>query len=234
MFEFRRKTGEKNLSFASNGSTSHSKVSQSMFRFECKAIGIAIHLTELMNIRDSIEKELPGSWDSFLLTVSNFEVLSVSNLGGVSGASYIWLNHDEGLLYGSLSDKMEQPQSAGKFRELCLLCCKTNVLGRGDGGGRNALASGNAGTKIIHLDNPQHLQSFTYVTIRCGTLFTPSGWLDWLASIISFFSQSADDEQQIANTGPQEELFKDGNSYTTSFLLELLDIVVSYEPFLEA
>ena len=69
-----------------------------------------------MNIRDSIEKELPGSWDSFLLTVSNFEVLSVSNLGGVSGASYIWLNHDAGLLYGSLSDKMEQPQSAGKFR----------------------------------------------------------------------------------------------------------------------
>ena len=55
-----------------------------------------------------------------------------------------------------------------------------------------------------------------------------------MASIISFFSQSVDDEQQIANTGPQEELFKDGNSYTTSFLLELLDIAVSYEPFLEA
>ena len=72
MFEFRRKTGEKNLSFASNGSTSHSKVSQSTFLFECKHVEIAIHLTESMNIRDSIEKELPGSWDSFLLTVSNF------------------------------------------------------------------------------------------------------------------------------------------------------------------
>lgn len=225
---------KKNLSFASNGSTSHSKVSQSSFLFECKAVEIAIHLTESVNIRASMEKELPGSWASFRLTVRNFEVLSVSNLGGVSGASYLWLNHDEGLLYGSLSDKMEQPQSAGKVRELCLLCCKTNVLGRGDGGGRNALASGNAGTTIIHLDNPQHLQSLTSVTIRCGTLVAPGGRLDWLASIISFFGQSDDDEQQIANTGPQEELSKDGNSYTTSFLLELLDIAVSYEPFLEA
>ena len=96
------------------------------------------------------------------------------------------------------------------------------------------MASGNVGTKIIHLDNPQHLQSLTSVTIRCGTLVAPGGRLDWLASIILFFSQFADDEQQIANTGPQEELFKYGNSYTTSFLLELLDITVSYEPFLEA
>ena len=96
------------------------------------------------------------------------------------------------------------------------------------------LASGNAGTKIIHLDNPQCFQILTSVTIQCGTLVAPSGRLDWLASIISFFGQSDDDEQQIANTGPQEELSKDGNSYTTSFLLELLDIAVSYEPFLEA
>ena len=52
---------------------------------------------------------------------------------------------------------MEKPQSAGKVRELCLLCCKTNVLGHGDGGRRDVLASGNAGTTIIQLDNPQHL-----------------------------------------------------------------------------
>lgn len=223
---------KESLSFASNGS--HSKVSQSSFLFDCKVVDIAVHLTESVNIRASMEKELPGSWASFRLTVGNLEVLSVSNLGGVSGASYLWLNHDEGLLYGSLRDKMEQGPSAGKVRELCLLCCKTNVLGRGDGGGTNALASGNAGTTIIHLDNPQHLQSLTSVTIRCGTLVAPGGRLDWLASIISFFSQSVDDEQQIADTGPQEELLKNGNSCTTSFLLELLDIAVSYEPFPEA
>lgn len=223
---------KESLPFASNGS--HSKVSQSSFLFECKAVDIAVHLRESGNTRASMEKELPGSWASFRLTVGNLEVLSVSNLGGVSGASYLWLNHDEGLLYGSLSDKMEQPQSAGKVRELCLLCCKTNVLGRGDGGGTNALASGNAGTTIIHLDSPQHLQSLTSVTIRCGTLVAPGGRLDWLPSIISFFSQSVDDEQQIADTGLQEDLVKDGNSYTTSFLLELLDTAVSYEPFIDA
>jgi len=105
-------------------------------------------LAESVNIMASMEKELPGFWDSFRLTVRNFKLLSVSNLRGVSGARYFSLNHDEVLLYGSLIDKMEYPQSAGAVRELCLLCCETNVLGRDDGEGNYGLDSGNVGTTV--------------------------------------------------------------------------------------
>ena len=216
--------------------SSHSKVSQSLILIESKVVDIAIHLAETVNTKVfrkvSMERELPGSWASFRLSVRNVEVLSVSNLGDVSRKSYFYLNHEEALMYGSLIDKMENPRSACAVRELCLLSCKTNVSGRGDGDqGNDGLSSGIAGTTITHLVNPQNLETHTAVTVRCCTLVAPGGRLDYLPSIISFFNrQSSIAENQIADTDPQAG---QGNSYSTSISVDLLDIAVSYEPFLK-
>ncbi|XP_057821623.2 autophagy-related protein 2 isoform X2 [Cryptomeria japonica] len=207
-----------------------SKVSQISFLLECKVVDIAVHLKELLDIRASMKKELPGLWADFSLRVQEFDTLSVSNLGGVSGASYFWLSHDEGLLQGSLSDRMEKSSEAVKHFDL--LHCKRNVLRRGDGGGANVLSSGNPGTTIIHVSHPQQLQSLTTVVIRCSTLIAPGGRLDWLAAVISFFSQSAIDKHRCPDTGAEgTDTNSHDSSYATSFLLELVDVAVSYEPF---
>eukprot|EP01018_Ginkgo_biloba_P036606 Gb_39311 [translate_table: standard] len=203
------------------------KVSQSSIFVDCNVVDIAIHMEELADVKACLEKELPGSWGSFRLTVQKFEVLSVSNLGGISGASYLWLTHDEGELWGSLHDTRKN--SSGAISDLFLLCCKNNALGRGDGGGANALAIGNAGATIIYLDSPKQLHSLTTVIIRCGTVVAPGGRLDWLVSIVSFFNQSVKGEHQTAES-LQEEISNGENFYCNSFLLELLDVALSYEP----
>ena len=85
-----------------------SKVSQISFLLECKVVDIAMYLKELLDIKVSMKKELPSLWAHCTLIVQEFSTLLVSNLEGVFGASYFWLNHVEGLLQGSLRDGMEK------------------------------------------------------------------------------------------------------------------------------
>ncbi|KAH9314281.1 hypothetical protein KI387_022908, partial [Taxus chinensis] len=219
---------------SSRSQGSPSKVSQISFLLECKVVDIAIHLEDLVDVRASIKKELPGFWTDFSLRVKKFAILSVSNLGGNSYASYFWLTHDEGLLQGTLGDRMKKSSEADQH--FCLLHCKNSVLGRGDGEGANVLSSGNAGTTIINVNHPQQFESLTTVIIRCSTLVAPGGRLDWLAAVISFFNQSADDKHQSARSSVPEgaDTNSYGSSNVSSFLLELLDVAVSYEPFQSA
>nr|XP_018675172.1 PREDICTED: autophagy-related protein 2 isoform X2 [Musa acuminata subsp. malaccensis] len=195
-----------------------SNISQTSILVECNAIDTCIRLNELVEVSRPLQKELQGSWSCFKLKIEKFELLSVSNIGGKEDAKLLWLNHGEGDLWGSICSSDEK--ACAVRHELPLITCRNSAMRRGNGEGANTLAFGPAGTVVTHIWNPQLHQSYTSIIVRCGTVIAPGGRLDWITAVCLFFSSPP------RGKGNPED---DGKTQV-SFLLDLVDVALSYEP----
>ncbi|KAG6711411.1 hypothetical protein I3842_05G052000 [Carya illinoinensis] len=198
-----------------------SSVSQTSLLVECDAVDISIIPDAKEDIGGSMQSELPGSWCLLKLKIQKFELLSVSNIGGIKDAKFFWLAHGEGKLWGSITGVPEQ--------EFILISCSDSTLKRGDGRGSNALSSRLAGSDIVYLWEPESFHGFTSVNVRCGTIVAIGGRLDWLDTISSFFSLPSPETKLAGDNGMQKDL---NTSCGSSFVLNFVDVGLSYEPYL--
>ncbi|KAJ6395971.1 hypothetical protein OIU77_021094 [Salix suchowensis] len=198
-------------------------VSQTSILVECDSVDFSIRQDTKDDIKSSIQSGLPGSWHCLKLKIQKFDMLSVSNIGGIRDAHFFWLAHGEGKLWGSITGIPD--------REFLLISCSNSTRKRGDGGGSNALSSRLAGSEIIHNWDPKSSHDFTSVTVRCATIIAVSGCLDWLDAISSFFTMSSP-EVEKASGGSLAKGDLNAPS-ETSFNLKLVDIGISYEPHLK-
>lgn len=199
-----------------------SSLSQTSILVSCDSVEILISLDVKETVKGSMQSELPGSWHRLRLKVQKLEVLSVSNIGGIPGATFFWLAHSEGKLWGSITGIPDQ--------EFLLITCSNSTVKRGDGGGSNALSSRLAGSDIVHLWDPTSLHGSTSVTVRCATIVAVGGRLDWPDAICSFFIIPSDIEQAVDKCNEKGNLNAPRGS---SFVLNLVDIGLSYEPYLK-
>ncbi|XVE93352.1 hypothetical protein REPUB_Repub01dG0184500 [Reevesia pubescens] len=217
-------TGLSCFSCDSTGSKEEDSLPQTSVLLECDSVEISIRPDAVENVKGPMQSELPGSWSCVKLKIQKFDLLSVSNIGGISGSSFLWLTHSEGTLWGSVSGVQDQ--------EFLLISCSDSAMKRGDGGVSNALSSGLAGSDIVLFWEPQSCQDFTSITVRCSTIVAVGGRLDWMDAICSFFSfPSADPEQSVDNSLTRRDL--DTPPRRASFVLKLVDVALSYEPHLE-
>ncbi|XP_076951315.1 autophagy-related protein 2-like [Bidens hawaiensis] len=193
--------------------TTENQLSQSSVIVECDLLEISVSVSPVENIKASIQSELPGSWCNLRLKVVKFDLLTVSNTGGISGANFLWVAHGEGDLWGSTTGV------PGK--QFLLISCDKSNRGRGNGDGSNILSSRFPGSDIIHMWDPDTLASQISVNIKCATIVAVGCRLDWFGTIISFFSLEGDGSKN-------EESRSSGSS---SFVLNLIDIGLSYEPY---
>ncbi|KAK3025601.1 hypothetical protein RJ639_042099 [Escallonia herrerae] len=198
-------------------------VSQTSILVDCDSVEISLDLEAAESIKGSIQSELPGSWNSLKLKIQKFGLLSVSNIGGILGANFLWVAHGEGILWGSITGVPDE--------EFLLISCKNSTKGRGDGEGSNVLSSRSSGSDIIYLWDPDNFFSHTSITVRCGTIVAIGGRVDWLDTISSFFSLPSPELEQAGRScsykGDSEEKVPCGSS----FVLSLIDIGLSYEPY---
>ncbi|GMJ12773.1 PEROXISOME UNUSUAL POSITIONING 1, AUTOPHAGY 2 [Hibiscus trionum] len=217
-------TGLSCFSCDATGTKEEYSISQTSVLLECDSVEISIIPDDEENVKAPMRSELPGSWGCLKLNIQNFDLLSVSNIGGIRGSGFLWLTHSEGTLSGSVSGDQDQ--------EFLLISCSDSARKRGDGGGSNALSSRIAGSDIVNFWEPERCQDFTSVTVRCCTIVAVGGRLDWMGVICSFFSlQSVDPEQSVEHNLPKGDL--DTHPRRASFVLKLVDIALSYEPHLK-
>ncbi|CAI8618401.1 unnamed protein product [Vicia faba] len=198
-------------------------VSQSSVFLECDSVEILISRDTSESIGSSIKSELPGEWHQFKLKVQRFELLSVTNTGGVKAASFFRLTHGEGKLYGYVTGVPDH--------EFLLITCNNSSVKRGNGGGSNALSSRCAGSEIIYLSDPEISHKITSIAVSCCTVIAVGGRVDWFVVISSFFSLPASNTKDANDTSISKR--EQDISYTTCFVLSLIDIAMSYEPFMK-
>ncbi|KAK6241046.1 Atg2/VPS13 [Theobroma cacao] len=199
-------------------------MSQTSVLLECDSIEILIRPDAIENAKGLMQSELPGSWGCLKLKIQKADLLSVSNIGGITCSSFLWLTHSEGTLWGSVSGVQDQ--------EFLLISCSNSTMKRGDGGGSNALSSRLAGSDIVHFWEPERCQDFTSITVRCSTIVAVGGRLDWMDVISSFFSLPSMDSEQSVDNGLQKRDL-DTPFRRVSFVLKLVDVALSYEPHLK-
>ncbi|XP_061367133.1 autophagy-related protein 2 [Gastrolobium bilobum] len=204
-----------------------SSVPQLSVFMECDSVEILISsdTSEMFDrsIRSSMQRELPGLWHQFKLKVQKFELLSVTNTGGVKNANFFRITHGEGKLCGFITGVPNH--------EFLLITCSNSSVKRGDGGGSNALSSRCAGSDIIYLSDPEISHNITSITVSCGTVIAVGGRLDWFDAIPSFFSVPASNTKDAGDTSISKR--EQDLSYTTSFVLSMVDIALSYEPYMK-
>lgn len=193
--------------------TEESVVCQTSLVVECDSIDILVRPEPRMGIKNQIQIELPGSWIQLNLRVQKLNLMSVSNLGSISDADFFWLAHGEGTLWGSVTGLPDQ--------ELLLLSCSNSAIKRGNGGGSNALSSRLAGLDILHLQEPEICYDYLAVSIRGCTISAVGGRLDWIEVASSFFTSQVEKKSQEGNSS---------SSSGSSFILNLVDVGLSYEP----
>ncbi|KAL9680847.1 hypothetical protein QQ045_012627 [Rhodiola kirilowii] len=188
------------------------------FRRPSSSIEVLIALDKKESIKKSLQSELPGSWSSLKLHALKFEFLFVLEVGGVRGATFLWVSHSEGKLWGRISETSDV--------DYILISCSNSSMKRGDGQGSSTLSTSLAGSDIIHFWEPGSSRNMTSITIRCATILAAGGRLDWLDAIPSFFSLPA--ETELADLG-----VRDSNSpqVSSSFVLNLVDIGLGYETY---
>ncbi|MBA0614169.1 hypothetical protein Godav_014496 [Gossypium davidsonii] len=217
-------TGLSCFSCDATGTKEEDSMPQTSVLLECDSLEISIKPDAVENVKAPMQSELPGSWGCLRLNIQKFNLLSVSNIGGIRGSSFLWLTHSEGTLWGSISGVQNQ--------EFLLISCSDSAMKRGDGGGSNALSSRLAGSDIVNFWEPESCQDFTSITVRCSTIVAVGGRLDWMDVICSFFSlPSVDPEQSVEHKLPKGDLGTP--PHRASFVLKLVDIAVSYEPHLK-
>ncbi|KAL1534637.1 autophagy-related protein 2-like isoform X1 [Salvia divinorum] len=190
---------------------------QTSFLFECESLNIFLAVEPVGNVKCSIHSELPSSWSGLTLKVDKFELLSVSNIGGINHANFLWVSHGKGSLWGS---------TEGLNREFLLISCSDSTMGRGDGEGSNVLSSRYSGSDIINFSDPESNHIFTSIAIRCATIVAIGGRLDWFNKIISFFILPSSESQQAGDNSQEK-------TCGSSFILNLVDVALSYEPYIE-
>ncbi|ESQ47980.1 hypothetical protein EUTSA_v10019879mg [Eutrema salsugineum] len=188
-------------------------VCQTSLVVECDSVDILVRPEPQMGIKNQLQIELPGSWNQLNLRVQKLNLMSVSNLGSISGADFFWLAHGEGTLWGSVTGLPDQ--------ELLLLSCSNSAIKRGNGGGSNALSSRLAGLDILHLQEPEICYDFQAVSVRGCTISAIGGRLDWIDVASSFFTFQVETNSQERNSS---------SSSGSSFTLNLVDVGLSYEP----
>lgn len=213
-----------------DGSVGNENSSQVSLLMDCDNVNLSIKIEKGADVKSSLQKELSGSWDSLRLMVEKFELLSVSNMGGISSSNFVSVSHDEGELWGCFNEVSDGASAAVK--EFLLISCRNSTVRRGDGGGTNELSSGSAGSAIMHLLDPQSFQSFTSITVRCGTIVAPGGRMDWVNEICNFFSSPSREDEQASTSSMQNGL-PDQASVAASFYLDLVDVALSYEPYVK-
>ncbi|CAA2991579.1 autophagy-related 2 [Olea europaea subsp. europaea] len=191
---------------------------QTSILVECDSVTISVTAEAVGNVKPSIQYELPGSWHSFVLQVHRFELLSVENIGGIRSASFLRVSHGQGNMWGSITE--------GLPKEFLLISCSDSSMGRGDGEGSNVLSSMHSGTDFVLFWDPESNKNYTSITVRCATIVAIGGRLDWLNTIISFFSLPSSELEQAGDNSPRQ-------THGSSFLLNLIDICLSYEPYLK-
>lgn len=203
--------------------TKGSLTSQTSIVVDCSCLEITIRPDSNESTKCSLQRELPGSWYHLRLEIQNFELISVSNLGGIKGANFFRLAHGEGKLLGFISEDPDQ--------EFLLISCSNSYMRRGDGEGSNALSSRLAGCDIVHMWDPEGFQGFSSITIKCATILAIGGRLDWLDVICSFFILSSPpDEPEADKIMPRENPKKSSGSY---FFLNFIDVGFSYQPYIK-
>ncbi|GAA0167398.1 hypothetical protein LIER_22343 [Lithospermum erythrorhizon] len=187
---------------------------------ECDSLEISLTMEVAESVEGSIQCELPVSWESLRLKVWNFELFSVSNVGGIEDASFIMVSHRNGDLLGSITG------APGK--EFILISCTDSAVGRGAGEGSNVLSPRHSGSDIVHFWDPENSLSSLSITVRCGTIAAIGGRLDWLEAFFSFLASYSKIEEE-----DDTKLEKDKESVPTgsAFVLNLVDIALSYEPY---
>ncbi|KAL3614201.1 hypothetical protein CASFOL_042275 [Castilleja foliolosa] len=178
-------------------------------------------LTVLMAIEPVGDKcprsELPGSWLNLTLQVNKFELLSVSNIGGIRSANFTWVAHGQGNLWGSVTKDLHQ--------EFLLLSCSDSTMGRGNGESSNVLSSRYSGSDIINYSDKENNHRFTSINARGLTIVAIGARMDWFSTIFSFFSLPSSESEQAGDS-----LDKTCGS---SFILNLVDVGLTYEPYVE-
>ncbi|MCD7449539.1 hypothetical protein HAX54_000379 [Datura stramonium] len=197
--------------------------SQSSVLVECDSVTISINEEAAeKNNKGSLQNEITGSWHSFTLELLNFGLLSVSDVGGTNDASFLWVTHGEGNLWGSVTGVPGE--------EFLLISINDSSSSRGDGEGSNVLSSKLSGLDIIHFHDPH--SSAMSITVRCGTVVAVGGRLDWLDTIFSFFALPSPETTQVCDNNAQKEDDETSVPFESSFILSLTDIALSYEPYL--
>jgi autophagy-related protein 2 len=198
--------------------------------FECGILEICTELDETVEVGPLLQAELEGSWRSVKLKVSKFSLLSYSNVGGINNASFLWVNHGEAELWASVSVKDDKVP--GESKDFLVVVCKDSACRRGDGEGTNVLSIGSAGCSVTQIRNPKLKENYTSVGVRSGTIVAPGGRLDWISAICLLFSSGSDGTQNSDDSNTVNSS-RSGESYSSSFFLELTDVAVSYEPHFE-
>ncbi|RID63268.1 hypothetical protein BRARA_E02285 [Brassica rapa] len=180
---------------------------------ECDSVDIFVRPEPRMDIKNQLQIELPGSWIQLNLNIQKLNLMSVSNLGSISGADLFWLAHGEGTLWGSVTGLHDQ--------ELQLISCSNSAIKRGNGGGSNALSSRLAGLDILHLHEPGICYDYLAISVRGCTISAVGGRLDWIDVASSFFTSQVE-------TNSEER--KSSSSSSSAFTLNLVDVGISYEP----
>lgn len=191
---------------------------QTSILVECDSVTISVTAEAVGDVKPSIQYELPGSWHSFVLQVHRFELLSVANIGGIRSASFLSVSHGQGNMWGSITE--------GLPREFLLISCSDSSMGRGNGEGSNVLSSRQSGTDFVHFWDPESNENYTSITVRCATIVAIGGRLDWLNTMVSFFSLPSSELEQAGDNSLRQ-------THGSSFLLNLVDICLSYEPYLK-
>ncbi|KAL9275212.1 Autophagy-related protein [Drosera capensis] len=197
-------------------------VSQLSVLVGCDSIEVNLELDVVDCTESPLQRELPGSWHKFKLNVQSFEWLSVSSLGGVRGASFLWISHGEGRLTGTITGLPDE--------ELLLVSCSNSLMGRGDGEGSNLLSCKPAGSDIVHLFDPESLDSFMSITVKCSTIVAPGARLDWLDKIFSFFSLPPSNSEEATESNLPKDTSRDNTPGRSSLVFTLRDGGLSYEP----
>ncbi|XP_048128859.1 autophagy-related protein 2 isoform X2 [Rhodamnia argentea] len=211
------------VAFEDVDSLKKTSVGQTSIYMECDSVEIVIHPDKIDNIKSSIQNELPGSWFRLKLRIEKFELLNVSDIGGINGANFFWLAHGEGKLWGSITGAPDE--------EFLLISCCNSTMKRGDGGGSNALSTGLAGSDFVYMWDPVNFRGLLSITVRCGTFVAIGGRLDWFDAVLSFFTLPASETE-----GSGECSSSKGDCQQlpgSSFSLNLVDTGLSYEPYLK-
>lgn len=200
--------------------------SQTTIIMDCDSLDLCIVFDEVPHCSHLVQKELVGSWSCFRLAVEKLELMSVSNIGNISGTNFFRLIHGEGQLFGSIFNDNGHTSVA---EDVLLISCRNSVSRRGGGDGANVLSFGSTGTAITYLCNPQLCRSHTSIIVQCGTIIAPGGRLDWISHMCSFFSLPVENESSGSDVS-QDKTSSNRRTYEASFFLDLVDIALSYEP----
>ncbi|KAK8960382.1 hypothetical protein KSP40_PGU008309 [Platanthera guangdongensis] len=197
-------------------------ISQATIIVDCDILDLQISADEVSDHTHSV-----GSWSCFRLVVQKFEIMSITNIGGISATNFFRLIHGEGQLWGSIFNGTAS--TSVTTQDVLLVSCMNSASRRGCGDGANVLSVGSAGTTITYLCNPELSRSCTSIFIRCGSIVAPDGRADWISDLCSFFNPPSENESSGSDV-IQGKLSSNSTTYEASFFFELVDVALSYEP----